>query len=116
VALTTPVINITETLLDAVPANSIFGDRLNNEINWAALDPPGSLPNPLEAAVNVLNVDFHNRIATYDDYGPGTHSWPYWNRDLQQSIAPLMNIFAPNAPPPLKPTLSAPVSTPQRSR
>ena len=132
IAIMTSVINVTETLLDGVPPNSIFGDRATNEINWAAHDPtmlagnlaattlfeffgngkPGPLDTPpfvsnlgtdgaglLESAVSTLNIDFHNRLtalgiaSSYDAYGPGTHSWPYWNRDLQQSIGPLMTIF-----------------------
>jgi hypothetical protein len=28
------------------------------------------------------------------DYGPGTHAWPYWWRDLRQSIGPIMTAFA----------------------
>lgn len=133
IALTTVTLNVTETLLDGVPANSIFGDRAKNEINWAAHDPATLAPNfratnlflfhgngqagPLdtlatipsgavEAGVNTLNIDFHKRLTalgianSYDDYGNGTHSWPYWNRDLQQSITPLMNILTHPAAPP----------------
>jgi diacylglycerol O-acyltransferase / trehalose O-mycolyltransferase len=35
-----------------------------------------------------------------DDYGPGTHSWPYWSRDLTQYLPHLMAVFddAPPAP------------------
>jgi diacylglycerol O-acyltransferase/trehalose O-mycolyltransferase len=39
VAISTPVVNVTETVLDGVAANSIFGDRLGHEVNWAAHDP-----------------------------------------------------------------------------
>jgi S-formylglutathione hydrolase FrmB len=36
----------------------------------------------------------------YDDYVFGTHSWPYWARDLRQYVGPLMQTFAsPPAPP-----------------
>src|SRR6202011_5572955 len=41
----TPIINLTETLLDGVPANSMFGSRLTDEINWAAHDPATLAPN-----------------------------------------------------------------------
>jgi S-formylglutathione hydrolase FrmB len=126
-ALVTPIINATETGLDGVPANSIFGPRSSEELNWAAHDPttlaanlahtnlfiftgngqPGPLdpvaPNPgamtIEWGVHVLTQLFHQRLQAlgipsfYDDYGPGTHSWPYWARDLQQSIGPLMADF-----------------------
>jgi hypothetical protein len=35
-----------------------------------------------------------------DDYGPGTHTWPYWARDLTQYLPRLMRTFAhpPAAP------------------
>ena len=38
----------------------------------------------------------------YHDYGPGTHSWPYWARDLQQSIGRIDKTFADNAPAPAR--------------
>jgi hypothetical protein len=43
---------------------------------------------------------FHNRLdalgisSYWDNYGDGTHSWPYWTRDLQQSIGTVMADFA----------------------
>ena len=134
-SLVTPIINVTETALDDVPANSMFGPRTTEEINWAAHDPttlaenladtrlfmftgngqPGPFdtgPNPLgsaiEAGVEVLTKLFHARLEAlgipsyFDDYGPGTHSWPYWTRDLQQSIGPLMNDFAHPLRPPAR--------------
>ncbi len=77
-----------------------------------AVTAPGApaffaLAGSLEASVAYDNQLFHNRldslgIASYwDDYGPGTHSWPYWIRDLQWSIGTIMSDFAK---PPLTPT------------
>lgn len=37
-------------------------------------------------AANISYVDY--------DYGSGTHSWPYWARDLRRFIHPLMHRFA----------------------
>jgi S-formylglutathione hydrolase FrmB len=135
--LVTPIINVTETALDDVPANSMFGPRTTEEINWAAHDPttlaenladtrlfmftgngqlgpldkgPNALASAIEAGVEVLTKLFHARLEAlgipsyFDDYGPGTHSWPYWTRDLQQSIGPLMNDFAHPPRPPAKVT------------
>jgi S-formylglutathione hydrolase FrmB len=54
----------------------------------------------IEGAVYRDNIDFHNRLealhipSLYDPYGNGTHSWPYWARDLRWSIGPLMADFA----------------------
>ncbi len=52
------------------------------------------------------NNDFQARLdslgipAYFDDYGPGTHSWPYWTRDLGWSIDKVMSDFANPAPAP----------------
>jgi hypothetical protein len=45
---------------------------------------------------------------TLDAYGPGSHNWPYWQRDLQWLIGPLMRVFAhPPAAPARKAFMSA---------
>ncbi len=136
-ALVTPIINGTELALDDVPANSIFGPRSTQEINWAAHDPttlaanlrgmrlwlytgngkpgpfdstPNSVAEAIEAGVEKLTIMFHDRLqvlgipSTFDDYGPGTHAWPYWARDLRWSLGPLMAGFA--HPPALPNTIS----------
>jgi len=74
------------------------------------LDPPKPDPGTMsiEAAVHESTAKFHHRLdalgipSHYDDYGPGTHTWPYWARDLRESVGPLMAAFkrrvaAPNA-------------------
>jgi len=129
----TAIINATEVGLDGVPPDSLFGNPLTDEINWAAHDPAtlannlrgmnlmlyngNGLPGPLdtqlnlegsliEGAVGVDNQYFHRRLVAlkipnyWDPYGPGTHSWPYWTRDLQESIGSVMYDFAhpPAAP------------------
>jgi S-formylglutathione hydrolase FrmB len=38
--------------------------------------------------------------ATVEDYGPGVHTWPYWQRDLHDALPLMMDTFAhPPAPP-----------------
>jgi esterase/lipase superfamily enzyme len=60
----------------------------------------------IEGGVHTLTRLFHARLqglgipSSYDDYGPGTHSWPYWARDLRWSIGPMMSDFAHPAPAP----------------
>ncbi len=61
---------------------------------------------PVETVVHQMNVAFHDRLAqlgiphTWDDYGPGSHTWPYWQRDLRKTLPQLMATFAhPPAPP-----------------
>lgn len=134
IAASSAVINATEVGLDQVPPNSMFGDHLTDEVNWAAHDPatlagnlrhtrlilytgngqPGPLDGPVpnlggmtvEALAHRDSVDFHERLqelgipSSFDDYGAGTHSWPYWARDLRESIDEVMASFANPAPPP----------------
>jgi S-formylglutathione hydrolase FrmB len=38
----------------------------------------------------------------YNNYGAGTHSWPYWERDLREYVGPLMRRFR-DRPLPAKP-------------
>jgi hypothetical protein len=38
--------------------------------------------------------------ATVEDYGPGTHSWPYWQRDLHHALPLLMAALSHPAPSP----------------
>lgn len=72
------------------------------------LDPPGTAVNPIEAGAHELTQLFHDRLealqipSTYRDYGPGTHTWPYWARDLRDSIGPLMDVFAHPQPDPAR--------------
>jgi S-formylglutathione hydrolase FrmB len=71
-------------------------------------DQPGSFGggNGIEELINYDNQDFQARIqslgiaAYFDPYGNGTHSWPYWKRDLQWSIAAIAADFAHPSPPP----------------
>jgi hypothetical protein len=72
------------------------------------LDPP--TPNPaamgIEAATHGSTMSFQQRLQSlgipshYDDYMLGTHTWPYWARDLRDYVPSLMRIFArPSRPP-----------------
>lgn len=54
----------------------------------------------VEYAVYQMSVSFHDRLqalgipSIWDDYGPGGHDWPYWQRDLRQTLPTLMSVFA----------------------
>jgi S-formylglutathione hydrolase FrmB len=54
----------------------------------------------IEGGVHTLTQSFHQRLVDlgipsfYDDYGPGTHSWPYWARDLRESVDPMLSATA----------------------
>ncbi len=64
------------------------------------LDPPGTDPSgllvQLEAALLLQNQEFIRRATalgldlTTDLYGPGTHTWPYWARELDKAFPLLM--------------------------
>jgi S-formylglutathione hydrolase FrmB len=63
---------------------------------------------PVEAGVHLANRSLHARLGrlhiahVWDDYGPGGHTVPYWNRDLRLSLPLLMRTFAH---PPRRPRL-----------
>ena len=69
-------------------------------------DQGGPPFDPIEEGVHEMSVSFHQRLVelkvqhVWDDYGPGTHSWPYWRRDLQRDLPRFMATFAhPPRPP-----------------
>ncbi|GAA2102525.1 alpha/beta hydrolase family protein [Actinomadura alba] len=60
------------------------------------LDPPGQEADPLESWIDPMNRRFvdqaraHGVRVTANLYGPGTHTWPYWERELRRSLPMLM--------------------------
>jgi len=59
-------------------------------------DRSSQTTDPIEAEVYAESLNFVHALrhahvpVTTDFYGPGTHSWPYWQRDLHQSFPMLM--------------------------
>jgi S-formylglutathione hydrolase FrmB len=51
---------------------------------------------PVEQQVREMSVSLHRRLLDlgiphiWDDYGPGTHSWPYWQRDLREALPSIL--------------------------
>jgi S-formylglutathione hydrolase FrmB len=69
-------------------------------------DQGGAPFDPIEEGVHEMSVSFHQQLDLmkvphlWDDYGPGTHSWPYWQRDLERDLPRFMKTFAhPPRPP-----------------
>jgi S-formylglutathione hydrolase FrmB len=66
-------------------------------------DPVGFF---LEKATYDMSVSMHQRLVdlgidhTWDDYGAGTHSNPYWRRSLERTLPTFMAIFAEQRPDP----------------
>jgi S-formylglutathione hydrolase FrmB len=68
-------------------------------------DHNGNPMDPIEEQVREMSLSFHRRLVDlgiphrWDDYGGGTHSWPYWQRDLREDLPSMMATFAhPPAP------------------
>ncbi|HEX3795952.1 MAG TPA: alpha/beta hydrolase family protein [Acidimicrobiales bacterium] len=88
----------------ATLANNLRGMNLLLYNGNGLPGPLDTVPNPggsaIEGLISFDNQYFHRRLAAlhipnyWDDYGPGTHSWPYWARDLRQSIGTIMDDFA----------------------
>ena len=57
---------------------------------------PGCDACALERFLHRSNVRLHARLQArgirhvWDDYGPGTHDWPYWQRELHRSLPLLL--------------------------
>lgn len=111
----------------AVTDDKPFGPRATEEVRWRAANPwdlaanlrpvrlavrtgngepggPFGGGDVVELAVHQMSVAFHDRLTrltiphVWDDYGPGGHLWPYWQRDLRQTLPWLMRTF--RHPPP----------------
>jgi S-formylglutathione hydrolase FrmB len=67
-------------------------------------DPPDHTDN-LEATIFRENVAVADRLAelhipaTLDFYGPGSHSWPYWQRELHRALPLLLDAIDPGDSP-----------------
>jgi S-formylglutathione hydrolase FrmB len=67
----------------------------------------------IESGVEAMGKNVHARLRklhiphVFDDYGAGQHLWPYWNRDLQQTLPSIMERFAEGTAPPPRVTFTA---------
>jgi S-formylglutathione hydrolase FrmB len=114
--------------LDGAPPGTIFGPRPTELVRWKAHNPVdlagnlrrlrltlrtgngepgghfGGGPDALERGVHQQMTTLHEKLDAlgephvWDDYGPGAHTWPYWARDLQETLPQVMDAFA--SPPP----------------
>src|SRR4051812_16024101 len=71
-------------------------------------DDSSPTSDPIESGVHDMSVSLHQRLDAlhiahvWDDYGPGPHSWPYWQRALERAPPRFMAAFAhpPKTPDP----------------
>jgi S-formylglutathione hydrolase FrmB len=111
-------------LMEATPSQSdLWGHHATQEVRWRAHNPwdlaanmrgmaltirtgngqpggPFGGGDPIEAGVHAMSISMHERLGKlgiphiWDDYGPGGHNWPYWQRDLRQTLPTFMKTFA----------------------
>jgi S-formylglutathione hydrolase FrmB len=108
---------------EAVTSDPVFGPRATQEVRWRAENPTDLAQNlrglsltirtgngmtggpfgggdVIEFAVHQMSLSFHSRLSAlgipqvFDDYGPGGHDWPYWQRDLRETLPSMMATFA----------------------
>ena len=59
----------------------------------------GTASDFIEQTVHTENVSLHRRLGqlgighVFEDYGPGFHRWPYWNRSLRKTLPGVMARF-----------------------
>jgi S-formylglutathione hydrolase FrmB len=67
----------------------------------------------IEAGVEAMAKTLHQRLLglhiphTFDDYGAGQHRWPYWNRDLEETLPAIMARFRKGSRAPARITFRA---------
>lgn len=113
-------------LADGTVPGSIWGQRALEQVRWRGANPwdlaanlgtldlwlitgngydeNGVLVDPIEAFVHDQAVNVHDRLDElgiehyWEDYGPGTHSWELWERDLHLTL-PQQLALAESRPP-----------------
>lgn len=107
---------------DGDPTVNIWGERTAQEVRWRGHNPwdlaenyrgldislrygngnpggPYGGGDPIEAGVHAMTVGFDAKLTALhiphvnDDYGPGGHTWPYWQRDLRQELPLIMKSY-----------------------
>jgi S-formylglutathione hydrolase FrmB len=75
--------------------------------------PYGGGPDPVELLAHDESVQLNQRFDelglghVWDDYGAGAHQWPYWARDLRETLPDMMATFASPPPAPSSVTFTA---------
>ncbi|HRV59127.1 MAG TPA: alpha/beta hydrolase family protein [Solirubrobacterales bacterium] len=86
--------------------------RTGDGSSGGPLDPDGGF-DIVESVVHASNVSLHDRLGelgighVWEDYGPGNHTWPYWQRDLKKTLPGLMKRFRDRTPAPKRITFKS---------
>ena len=81
-------------------AANLRGSRSSSEPATANRGPHGGSVDPQEIGVSQATATLHQRLDAlgiphlYVDYGPGAHSWPYWQDDLAATLPSITAFFA----------------------
>lgn len=124
-------VSLLELALGEVPPGSLWGQYATEEVRWRGDNPwdlapnlantevelrtgngqPGGEygggPDGLEAGVHEMMVSLHDHLTSleiehvWDDYGPGAHDWPYWQRDLHLTLPTFLDVIAEQRPDPI---------------
>ncbi len=75
--------------------------RTGNGLPGGDLKTSGdNAPDPIELTVHQATLNMDAKLTSLridhllEDYGPGSHSWPYWARDLQKTLPTFMKYLA----------------------
>ncbi|MCB8914427.1 MAG: esterase family protein [Thermoleophilales bacterium] len=81
--------------------------RTGDGTSGGPLDPDGGF-DIVEKVVYEASLSMHQRLGRlgiahrWDYYGAGDHTWPYWQRDLKQTLPDLMRRFRNRTPAPAR--------------
>jgi S-formylglutathione hydrolase FrmB len=73
----------------------------------------GGAPDIIELGAHDMSAHVHARLRAlgiphvWDDYGPGSHTWPYWARDLRRALPWMLRRFAHPAASPARVTYTS---------
>ena len=123
--------------IGSILPDALYGPRAAQEVRWRGSNPadlapnlrgleltlrtgngkPGGTfgggPDGIEIVVHDANISLHRRLRAlgighvWDDYGPGAHTWPYWQRGLRQTLPSLLAVFRRSPAPPARFTYRA---------
>lgn len=92
-----------------------FGLRTGDG-NPGPFDAPTRPVDTLERSLHVQNTSLHTKLTAAGiphvwEEGPGTHTWPYWERSLRRALPEFQRVFDGDVPAPAKVNVRLPDNT-----